>query len=170
MNLPSGPVDPLIFYAALAVVAALVAISIAVPAIKSRREKQRAMAMNKAIAQYFQKSGVQVSVECVLSCKHSYTAFIESEPMKQFRLSHIIETTLRDYLHNLHRLTLDKVYWRFPIRKNADSNAGGEEDKKVESDEYITEGLVHARHLPNGEVMETSWETFEEAADMPKKE
>src|SRR3569833_1196810 len=139
MNLPSGPVDPLIFYAALAVVAALVAISIAVPAIKSRREKQRAMAMNKAIAQYFQKSGVQVSVECVLSGKHSYTAFIESEPMKQFRLSHIIETTLRDYLHNLHRLTLDKVYWRFPFWLFVVSFVGGVVVFFVESDEYITE-------------------------------
>src|SRR3569623_3565446 len=170
MNMPSSPVDPIILYAVFALIALLLIAWASITAIKKRKEKQRSLALRKAIAQYFQKSGVQVTVECVLSGKHSYTAFIESEPMKQFRLSHIIESTLRDYLHNLHRLTLDKVYWRFPIRKNADSNAGGEEDKKVESDEYITEGLVHARHLPKGEVMEILWETFEVAADMPKKE
>lgn len=170
MNLPSGPVDPRIFYAVSALIAVLFAAWAGIMAIKARKEKQRSLALRKAITQYFQKSGVQVSVECALSGRNSYTAFIESEPMKQFRLSHIIESTLRDYLHNLHRLTLDKVYWRFPIRKDAHINADEENGKKPGGDEYFTEGLVHVRHLPKGEVMETSWETFEEAAVMPKKE
>jgi len=170
MNLPSSPVDPIIFYAVFALIALLLIAWASITAIKKRKEKQRSLALRKAIAQYFQKSGVQVTVECVLSGKHSYTAFIESEPMKQFRLSHIIESTLRDYLHNLHRLTLDKVYWRFPIRKDARVNADKENGKKPESDEYFTEGLLHARHLPKVEVMETSWETFEEAAVTPTKE
>lgn len=158
----------IIFYATFAVIALVVAVWLLIVYIRSRNRQRQAMAMRAAIVQYFRKSGVEVSVECVLSGKYSYTAYIESEPMKQFRLSHIIETTLRDYLHNLHRLTLDKVYWRFPIRKDANMNVGEEANKK--NDDYFTEGLLNARNLPKAEVAETSWETFEEAAVKPKEE
>ncbi len=97
------------------------------------------------------------------------TVFIESEPMKQMRLSHIIETSLRDLVHNLHRIELDKIYWRFPI-KNRSAAGAAPRQKKLEDDNYITEGLSQ-RHLPKADVEDASWEHFEQVSTRgPKPE
>src|SRR4051794_36250494 len=88
--------------ALLAVIAAVLA-GLLVVWLRMRKAKSGADAMKKIIIQYFKKLGVTLSVECKPSGKERYVAFIESEPMKQLRLSHIIETSLRDQLHNLHR-------------------------------------------------------------------
>lgn len=131
---------------------------------KKQRELER---VKKAISSYFLKSGVSVSVQCASSEGRKFIAFIESEPMKRFRLSHIVEITLRDYVHNLHGLELEKVYWRFPIN-NKQLESADADGKSTENDEYLTEGFTHYRHLPKVEVMETSWESFREAStDQP---
>jgi len=134
------------------------------------REARNAAAIAGAIVEYFRKSRVDVSVTCIrITGTKRFTAFIESEPMKRFRLSHIIESTLRDLVHNLHGLDLDKVYWRFPIGKEAQigmmpGDPAKARDRTADDDDYITEGLTHYRHLPKADVMETSWTTFEEAS------
>lgn len=149
------------FVAILIVFAVLVVIAAAAGLVvwfRLRKAQTQRQAMEKAITNYFKKVGVSVTVECRAAGKHVHTAYIESEPMKQFRLSHIIENSLRDHLYNLHRLELGKVFWRFPIRHDptADPAHGAK-------DEYITEGLAHTRYLPKAEALETSWATFEEA-------
>jgi hypothetical protein len=156
-----NPMNSPIVYVFAAVAIAIIA-GVLAAVLKFRADAKGAEAMAKAIIQYFRKIGVSVTVQCTLSGKKRYTAFIESEPMKQLRLSHIIETSLRDHLHNLHRLDLEKVYWRFPMK--------GDLDPKAEvKDEYITEGLAHTRYLPKVEAEEASWETFEEAGSVPPK-
>jgi hypothetical protein len=135
---------------------------LAVVWLRMRRARARADAMQKAIAQYFKKLGVTVAVECKPSGKDGHVAFIESEPMKQLRLSHIIETSMRDQLYNLHRMNLHKVYWRFPIKEQPDAGL-------VKKDDYITEGLAHTRYLPKVEALETTWESFEDAGSGPVK-
>lgn len=135
---------------------------------KTRREQHDVAAINGAIIDYFRKTGVQVSSACAsLRQDRHYTAFVESEPMKRFRLSHIIEATLRDHVRNTCGLELDKIYWRFPIKTGAADAAepagevGGAAQK---SDDYINEGLEHYRHIPKMEATEIDWEHFERAA------
>ncbi|MBV8634761.1 MAG: hypothetical protein JO002_09750 [Burkholderiaceae bacterium] len=138
-------------------------------------EKRRAARGRKALDQvsaalveYFRKTGVAVSVGCVNLQGDRFTAFVESEPMKQFRLSHIIEIALRDHVKKACGVELDKIYWRFPIKvapREAAAAGNAEPTKRIEgADDYINEGLVHYKDLPKQEATEIPWEKFEEAA------
>ncbi len=135
---------------------------------KARRAKQNVQAISAALIEYFRRTGVVVAVGCVNSEDGKrFTAFIESEPMKRFRLSHIIEMTLRDHINKTCGLELDKIYWRFPIKEvsqgSATQNAQATGMQTPENaDDYINEGLVHYRDLPKCDVTEIPWEKFEE--------
>jgi hypothetical protein len=141
---------------------------------KATQEKKNIDAVSYAIVDYFRKSGVGVGVGSImLPGTGRFTAFIESEPMKRFRLSHIVEATLREHVHRTCGLELDKVYWRFPIKEAAHNTAETANDQKKEGDEmddYINEGLMHYKHLPKVEVTELPWETFQEATTIQQTE
>jgi hypothetical protein len=132
--------------------------------------KRKVALVSKVLLEYFHKAGVDVSVDCVkLSSTRGFTAFVESEPMKQFRLSHIIEIALRDHVQKTCAVELDKIFWRFPIkvaaRAPASEGAVMADPKRIEgADDYINEGLVHYKDLPKFEATEIPWEKFEEAA------
>lgn len=165
----TGTIDPILFFATLAGFVALLAYLMAIKYRAIRQKRNRAL-VAFTIADYFRKSGVVVSVTCSAQSEAGqYTALIESEPMKRFRLSHIIEMTLIDYVRKTCGLELTRVYWRFPIKEAEQTPEPGkdaEADAKPApgSDEYINEGLVHYKYLPKVEVTETSWETFAEVS------
>lgn len=132
---------------------------VAMVRLRARREKRDAAAVAKSIVDYFRKSGVDVTVHCTrVPCSRSrnFCAAIESEPMKRFRLSHIIESTLRDHVRKTCALEVEKVYWRFPIKEAAKADTPAST-----ADEYINEGLENYRHIPKPEVTELPWEQFE---------
>jgi len=140
--------------------------------MRARRHERDIATIRAAIVDYFRRSGVTVSADCTsLRGGRLFTAVVESEPMKRFRLSHIIEMTVREHIRKTCGLELDKIYWRFPIKEASQGTAaqatgvadGAQAgDKKVgETDDYINEGLEHYRHIPKPEVTELPWETFE---------
>ena len=134
---------------------------------RAARGRKRLDQVSAVLVDYFRKTGVGVSVGCVNLQGDRFTAFVESEPMKQFRLSHIIEIALRDHVKKSCGLELDKIYWRFPIKVAPREAAAGstEPGKRIEgADDYINEGLVHYKDLPKPEATEIPWEKFEEAA------
>jgi hypothetical protein len=144
--------------------------------LKARRQKRDIAAISATIIDYFRRTGVEVSADCFRN-NGSFTAVIESEPMKRFRLSHIIEMTVREHVRKSCGQDLGKIYWRFPIREAAQAVGGSDmasatEEKKPEelSDEYINEGLEHYRHIPKPEVTELPWETFEQMSTIGKKD
>jgi hypothetical protein len=133
-----------------------------------RHQKSKTAAISASIAEYFRKSGVEVVVDCTSVLQNDrFTAFIESEPMKRFRLSHIIEMTVRDHVRKTCDLELEKIYWRFPI-KEGQRAAMDEAKPDQNSDEYINEGLDHYRHIPQSEVTELPWEQFEEVVTIDR--
>jgi hypothetical protein len=145
--------------------------------IAARGELRKITAIRAVIIEYFRRSGVEVSVACTrLDRNGRFIAVVESEPMKRFRLSHIIEMTLREHVRKACSLELDKIYWRFPVKQTAQGTttqgAAGEAKPDPNSDEYINEGLEHYRHIPQPEVEELDWEQFEQAAiaNLPKKD
>lgn len=166
----------------LAVVAALVAgiLAFAVRSrLRARRSQRDISAIRATIIDYFRRSGVEVAADCTGFRENgAFIAIIESEPMKRFRLSHIIEMTVRDHVYKACGLKLEKIYWRFPIKEAAQTAAGmasapaeaaaneveGDADTKSKelSDDYINEGLEHYRHIPKPEVEELPWESFEQ--------
>ncbi|HEX7644886.1 MAG TPA: hypothetical protein VF472_22010 [Burkholderiaceae bacterium] len=134
---------------------------------RAARGRKRLDQVSAVLVEYFNKTGVGVSVGCVNLQGDRFTAFVESEPMKQFRLSHIIEIALRDHVKKTCGVELDKIYWRFPIKVAPREAATGntEPPKRIEgADDYINEGLVHYKDLPKSEATEIPWESFEEAA------
>lgn len=145
---------------------------------KARRAQRHATLIRNTIIDYFRRSGVAVSADAAcFDGSGRYTAIVESEPMKRFRLSHIIEMTLREHVRKSCGLELEKIYWRFPIKEASQTVAvprdgeakpnGAEEQKPDEhTDEYINEGLENYRHIPKPEVTELSWETFEQMASI----
>lgn len=186
----------------LAVLAVLVlGIGVYAASVKSKAaKKQRGIAaVRGTIIEYFRRSGVTVSADCVLTEDGRYTALVESEPMKRFRLSHIIEMTLREYVRKAAGVELDRIYWRFPVKEEVQeavqaaaapaastnsapvapaateaARAAPDAEKQGKpgelSDEYINEGLENYRHIPRPEVDEVPWEAFEEVATSHKKE
>lgn len=169
---------------ALALVSGIGILLVKSRSLRQQRLKTEARMIKATIIDYFGRSGVDVSVGCVaLEGTRRYTVFIESEPMKRFRLSHIIEATLVEYIMQTCRLELDKIYWRFPIKEEVlrpvvpDEASQSEdhvddtdiqkrlihEDKPEEPvDDYINEGLLLNQHLKNMHVTELPWEKFEE--------
>lgn len=160
----SDSLPPISWFLLLAI-ATLVAVLVCVAIIqlKARWQRRQVALVNATIHDYFSHSGVEVAVASAnLGKDRRFTAFIESEPMKRFRLSHIIEMTLREHVAKTCKLELDKIYWRFPIREVVPAKAGADDRATENADEYINEGLVPYRHLPKVDVHEISWETFEE--------
>jgi hypothetical protein len=136
---------------------------VAMVELKSRAAKRKIQVVRTAIIDYFRKIDIEVAVDgAPVPGTDRLTVFIESEPMKQMRLSHIIEASLRDLVHNLHQIELDKIYWRFPI-KNRPQGDTRPPEKKPADDDYINEGLS-LRHLPKAEVEEASWDVFQQAS------
>ena len=147
---------------------------------KASRAKRHAALIRMTIIDYFRRSGVEVSADATsFDGSDRYTAIVESEPMKRFRLSHIIEMTLREHVRKSCGLELEKIYWRFPIKEatqavvvardgEAPANAEDPDTKLEESDEYINEGLENYRHIPKPEVTELPWETFEQMATLTR--
>ena len=172
----------------LTLIAVLVALIIGILAYvsatkaKATRAKRHATLIRNTIIDYFRRSGVEVSADATSFDESGrFTAIVESEPMKRFRLSHIIEMTLREHVRKSCGLELDKIYWRFPIKEATQAvtvprdgearPAGDAEEQKQEepADDYINEGLENYRHIPKPEVTELPWETFEQMATMNRE-
>lgn len=85
--------------------------------IEATDQRMQEAQVAEAIREYFLHSGVEVKVSCTrLADSPCFTALIESEPMKRFRLSHIIESTLAEHVRKTCQLELEKIYWRFPVK------------------------------------------------------
>lgn len=173
----------------LVLLVALLAGVVAYAAFPRRRagRAQRDVAVVKSvIVDYFRRSGVEVSVDCIRLDNGAFTALLESEPMKRFRLSHIIEMTLSEHVRRTCGHNLDKVFWRFPIKDATQAavpqanpgTAGAQaatqadaEEKQAEAapDDYINEGLENYRNIPQPEVTELPWETFEEVSTIGRE-
>jgi hypothetical protein len=166
----------LVLIVLLAAGLAVAVMSAAKPRKQARKDEERSKAICAAITEYFRKSGVVVDVNATrLGASKRFTAIVESEPMKRFRLSHIIEMTLREHVRRTCNLELDKVYWRFPIKEAGNVAASAQADvpapastEQGADDEYINEGLEHYKYIPKMEATELSWEHFQELSTQTK--
>jgi hypothetical protein len=123
---------------------------------KAWREKRRVAVVTAAILQYFRITGIEVSAKCIsLEGNHHFIAFIQSEPMKRFRLSYLVEMSLREHIEKACSMELDTVYWRFIIKDGGPDN-----------DSYVRDALLNEGSLRHGSsyytVEETAFEVFEE--------
>jgi hypothetical protein len=149
------------------VAANIVALLIYVLALKhrARRLARSIDSISAAIVDYFQADGIAVRVDCVPGRGAAgFIAFVESEPMKRFRYSHIVEASLRVHVRRTCKEDLDRIFWRFPIHGKGAAGEAGVREMDIPDDrhdEYILEGLEALRKKGAYDIREGTWEEFE---------
>lgn len=119
------------------------------------------------IEEYFMNTGAEVQVTCfkVEGNKH-FLALIQSEPLKRFRCSNILESNLITHISEVTGNTVEKIYWRFPIKLNKDLMIATEKNSLENDDLYLLDGYAIAETAKEYKVSEVSWDQYES----PKEE
>jgi hypothetical protein len=140
---------------------------------RARRLEQSTRAVAHSIIDYFRADGIEVAVEAIpRPGGKSYIAFVESEPMKRFRYSHIIEITLRMHIRHECGVELERIFWRFPIRGRGQAAEEAVREMEItdeDQDHYIREGL-DLKKEKGYDIHESSWEEFERTIIRTKKQ
>ncbi len=138
------------------------------------KRKQRNVAANArrialAVKEYFARSGAEIRAQCH-PIHGRFLVLVESEPLKRFRYSHIVEASLISHVEKTLGLQVDRVFWRFPLPVAAASTQDTADLKpSAREDEYIVQGIRQAVTNPDYHVAEDSWDQFEKArqSDLP---
>ena len=136
--------------------------------IKYRKRKiDRSMALIQSqILAFFRAAGMQGDVKCYATRNaRKFTVCIDSQPQKKFKFSNLLESVLIRYLSRTTELSIDRVYWRFSLPTNIETEMLGPLHSMAtegvgfkDKSEDENESLVHAY-----KVAETSWDNFEKA-------
>lgn len=137
---------------------------------RARKAQAATVKVTNAISEYFAGSGADISIRCLpQSERNHYLAFIDSEPLKRFRYSHIVEASLINHVEKIHGYLIDRVYWRFPLpAEKTDKPTAAENSIIKQDDEYISQGLLRAKSGNDYSVAEGSWDQFEKASQHDK--
>lgn len=130
---------------------------------KQRKVAADAHRIALAVKEYFAKSGAEISAQCH-PMHGRFLVLVESEPLKRFRYSHIVEASLIGYVDKILGLQVDRVFWRFPLPVGAASAQDTADlNPPAHEDEYIVQGIRQAVTNPDYHVAEDSWDQFEKA-------
>ncbi len=135
------------------------------------RVERQVDATARLIVDYFQQHGFEVVARCFsILGGQRFIAAIESPPLKRFRYSHIIESSMILHLQQTAGVTVDRVFWRFPLawqRGEALPAAG----KIMEEDPYFAEHQARLQQtLGNYQVEDVSWESYQSSLPKDKNE
>lgn len=132
-----------------------------------KRTRDRAtLLVRDQILAFFGAAGIQVEVTCFTADNtQKLTVCIDSQPVKKFKFSNLVEMVLIRYLSRTTGVAVERVYWRFsmpaenegellsPIDTMAAESIGFKDDLEGEE----SEGAY--------KVAETSWDNFERALE-----
>ncbi|MDD2834336.1 MAG: hypothetical protein PHD12_10025 [Methylotenera sp.] len=141
--------------------------------------KKRKIALSIAeitmfIQDYFQHTGAQVDVICFkLDSDKHFVTLIESEPLKRFRYSNILESNLIAHIQKKTGNTVEKIYWRFPVQVHelaALAKGKGPNDVETEAeDDYFVDVKVVEDHSHDYNVSEATWDDFKSSEKQDRK-
>ena len=122
------------------------------------------------VAAYFAKTSVVVKSEAIeLPTLDHFIIIVDTEPIKRFRYSHIVEMVLIEKVKEATSKTVDRVYWRFPlpihdeeIVKAIETNTSLGSHAPRMIDAYLAHGVGLLRAPEGLEVHEDSWAHFQE--------
>lgn len=130
---------------------------------KQRKASLEADRVAASVLDYFARSGARVRVQCY-PAQGRVMVLVESEPLKRFRYSHIVEASLISHVEKTLGVHVDRVFWRFPLPAGATSVQDTADPGPAKTgDEYVVEGIHQARSSPEYDVAEDSWEQYEKA-------
>ena len=133
---------------------------------KKRNLEKSIKKISDFIMDYFSNSGVEVHASCFkVDGKKRFVAFIESQPLKRFRYSNVLEQNLVSHILRLTGCTVEKVFWRFPIQLNreamlVDGGNGLNQDDPYFSDRTTITEASNNETSKDINVSEVSWEEF----------
>ncbi|MEO8417464.1 MAG: hypothetical protein ABI475_01920 [Methylophilaceae bacterium] len=129
---------------------------------KKRRLNKSIENITEFITEYFRNSGAEVQVACYkVEGNNHFVIFIESQPLKRFRYSNILESNLISHIFKITGNVVEKVYWRFPVPLHNDAMTTLDGDNLSSDDLYIVEGHALAKAQAEYKVSEVSWDEFE---------
>ena len=130
---------------------------------RQRKAEADAERIALTVKDYFAKSSAEISARCY-PVEGRFLVLVESEPLKRFRYSHIVEAALIGHVDKALGLRIDRVFWRFPLPVGAASPQDTADPKPAaREDEYIVQGIRQAAANPDYHVAEDSWDQFEKA-------
>lgn len=144
----------------------IAAISSAYVHVSQRKQRQVAedtRRIAKAVKDYFIRTNAEVSSQC-LHMHGRFLVLVESEPLKRFRYSHIVEASLVTHVEKALGLQVDRVFWRFPLPIGTATPMDTADVKPAaRDDEYMAREIREAITNPDYQVAEDSWDQFEKA-------
>lgn len=154
--------DSLSLYIALFYIVALL-IYILYLMHKKRKLENSIKKVTDFISEYFINTGTEAQVSCykLADAKNRFVVLIQSEPLKRFRYSFILESNLIAHTLKKTGSIVDKIYWRFPVNVQKDLS---QEDLalKDESDElYFSDVQSKSKSESQYKVSEASWDDFQ---------
>ncbi len=126
---------------------------------RMRTQTRRQAMLAAQIVDYFRHSGAEVRVTCIPGPDgRRFIATIDSEPLKRFRYSHIVEMSLCNHVFKTCGIEIDRVYWRFPVKASVQAP-----EASASEDSYINDRLLRLKSEAEYQVSPASWEQFEAA-------
>jgi hypothetical protein len=126
---------------------------------KQRKADADANRIAAAVTEYFARSGAQVAAQCH-PVAGRFLVLVESEPLKRFRYSHIVEASLIGHIEKALGRQVDQVFWRFPTRRRLIAQDTADISHPRE-DEYV---VWASRSQGQPDYMSPdSWDQFEKA-------
>ncbi len=117
------------------------------------------------ITDYFTHTGAEVRVTCFkLEGYKRFVTLIESQPLKRFRYSNVLENNLISHIYQKTGNTVEKIYWRFPIEIHKEEIIA--ETRKADGldGEYFEDIQNTEDAVDTYKVSEASWDEFKGAS------
>ena len=154
--------DSLSLYIALFDIAALLTYILYL--INKKRKLENAInRITDFISEYFINTGTEVQVSCykLANDVNRFVVLIQSEPLKRFRYSFILESNLIAHTLKKTGSVVDRIYWRFPVSSQKDI----EDDLQIKAeseDLYFSDVKSKTQSGLEYKVSEASWDDFED--------
>jgi hypothetical protein len=128
---------------------------------KKRLREKSIKHITDFVEEYFLNTGAQVHVTCFkLEGNRRFIVLIQSQALKRFRCSNILESNLITHIYEITGNTVDKIYWRFPVVLNKDTV---EEESRAEPDDlYFSDVRATTETANKYNVSEVPWDQFDE--------
>jgi hypothetical protein len=116
-------------------------------------------------------TGAEVKVSCFkVDGDRHFVTLIESEPLKRFRYSNVLENNLITHIFKTTGNVVEKIYWRFPVPLTKTVADAEDVGNQLSNDIYFSDVPAIAVMKPDAEysVSEMSWDEFEASKKKPE--
>lgn len=129
---------------------------------KKRNLEKSIKSITEFITEYFMNTGAEVQVACFkLEGNKHFVTLIESEPLKRFRYSNVLESNLIAHIFKITGNVVEKIYWRFPVKIYKDVMTAEEKNNLESDDLYFSDAQALANTQAEYNVSEVSWDEYE---------